>query len=82
MNIKLTENNGNPNGKFLFAVTFIDESDVEDSTVSIYQANDARELRKLVKEDIGGDEDAFMGSEIFNDLWESTILHQKIAKIL
>lgn len=51
--------NGNPEGKFLFAVIIVNEDHSKDTTVSLYQSDDEDELFGLVMKDLVDGEDAY-----------------------
>jgi hypothetical protein len=79
---------GDENGKKLFIVTVIDEDDAEDTSSSMWLANDEDRLFDLVKEEYVGepdedgeyDEDDPVAKAFDND-WGLTILYKEVGTV-
>jgi hypothetical protein len=73
---------GDPKGKALFTLTFIDEDDAEDTSVQLWRANDHDHLQELFIKDSTSDDDSpnddYIVSRIEED-WDFKILPKQIA---
>jgi hypothetical protein len=80
---------GDENAKKLFIVTNIDEDDAEDTTSSMWLANDEDHLFDLVKEEYVGESDEDDDeddeddpvAEAFDNDWGFTILYKEVGTV-
>ena len=76
---------GDENGKKLFIVTFVDEDDSEDTSSSMWLANDEDHLFDLVKEEYVGetdeDDEDDPVAEAFENDWGFTILYKEVGTV-
>ncbi len=93
MNVELDIVNGNHDGNILYAVSFLNDEDIQSSTAEIYRAfniNDLKEQVKLIRigdennyaeNDENANESFQMDEENFNRDWSLRIISTEIGEI-
>lgn len=70
---------GNAIGKFLWALIYVDESDLEESTVSLWRADSEEELYNEYLEEYGDGEEEEGFKQHLDDIWNELLLPRKLG---